>query len=201
VVLAVPDKRYCFDYFQPLTTTGQLLAAHAEGRSRHTQRFAFDHFAYAVNHDGQGAWGQHPVGDLRFFHPIGVAQTLFASIAANESYVDLHAWRFVPASFELALLELARLREIDWCVERITPANGCEFYVWLRHGRAADAPLLTEAEFDAQRLSLLKRTLLETKEQIDWLLAGGTEPVIPSSVVLATTAIDHSNSRFECTSK
>ena len=24
VVLAVPDKRYCFDYFRPLTTTGQV---------------------------------------------------------------------------------------------------------------------------------------------------------------------------------
>ena len=45
VVLAIPDKRYCFDYFQPLTTPGQVLAAHAEGRSRHTRRTAFDHVA------------------------------------------------------------------------------------------------------------------------------------------------------------
>ena len=29
VILAVPDKRYCFDYFRPLTTTGKVLDAHA----------------------------------------------------------------------------------------------------------------------------------------------------------------------------
>ena len=45
VVLAVPDKRYCFDYFQPPTTTGQVLDAHAKHRQRHSGERAFDHFA------------------------------------------------------------------------------------------------------------------------------------------------------------
>jgi SAM-dependent methyltransferase len=30
--LIIPDKRYCFDYFQPLTSTGDLLDAFAERR-------------------------------------------------------------------------------------------------------------------------------------------------------------------------
>jgi hypothetical protein len=57
-------------------------------------------------------------------------------------------------------------------VERITPAIGCEFYVWLRRGGRAAVAALTQAEFDRRRLALLKRTLLQVREQIDLLVAG-----------------------------
>jgi hypothetical protein len=196
VALAIPDKRYCFDYFQPLTTTGQLLAAHAEGRSRHSRRFAFDHIAYAVESGGAGAWGQHPSGQFRFYHTIEQARDLFASTGAREDYVDLHAWRFTPTSFELLLVELARLGQTDWRVERITPANGCEFFAWLRRGGAAAAGSLTQTELAAQRLALLKRTLTETKEQIHWLLAAESGPVTVPKVVLPSTAISYAIDQF-----
>jgi hypothetical protein len=90
--------------------------------------------------------------------------------------VDLNAWRFTPASFELLLLELAGLGATDWRVESITPANGCEFFAWLRRGGGAAASSLTETDLAARRLSLLKQTLLDTKAQIDWLIAG--EPTL-----------------------
>ena len=60
-------------------------------------------------------------------------------------------------------------------MERITPATGCEFYVWLRRGGKAAAAALTQAELDGRRLALLKHTLLQTREQIDLLLAGEPE--------------------------
>jgi hypothetical protein len=181
VILAIPDKRYCFDYFQPLTTTGQVLAAHVERRSRHTPRTAFDHVAYAVKNGGAGAWSQHPSRELTFFHlqPIEEAGNLFNSIDATKEYVDLHAWRFTPSSFELLLLELARLGETDWQVQRITPANGCEFFAWLGRGGAAAAALLTSDQLAERRLALLKRVLLEIRQQTEWLLAGEKTPVSP----------------------
>jgi hypothetical protein len=111
-----------------------------------------------------------------FFHPVEEAQKLFASMEAREDYVDLHAWRFTPASFELLMLELARLGETEWRVESITRASGCEFFAWLRNGGRVAAASLTETDLAAKRLSLLKRTLVETKAQIDWLLAG--EPTL-----------------------
>jgi len=172
VVLAVPDKRYCFDYFQPLTTTGQLLEAHADRRSRHTRPIAFDHIAYATANDGICAWGQHPSKDLTFMHRLEDANALFTTIKDDPNYVDLHAWHFVPASFELLLLELARLGQTDWRVDRTTASVGCEFFAWLRRGGAACAAAYSFDELAAERLRLLKRTLLETREQIDWLLAG-----------------------------
>ena len=177
VVLAVPDKRYCFDYFQPLTTTGQLLEAHAEQRARHSRRLAFDHIAYAVTGSGSGAWGQHPLHGLQFMHSVEQARDTFASWEAGRSYVDLHAWRFTPASFELLLLELARIDRTDWRIERTTESEGCEFYAWLRRGGKAAAVALSDVAFATKRMGLLKRTLLEARAQIDWLLAGEPELV------------------------
>jgi SAM-dependent methyltransferase len=182
VILAVPDKRYCFDYFQPLTTTGQLLDAHADRRSRHTRSIAFDHYAYAVADGGIGAWGQRPSEGISFMHQLENASALFAAFESNSDYVDLHAWHFVPASFELLLLELARLGETDWQVERTTPASGCEFFAWLRRGGIARVTALSAGEMAAQRMTLLKRTLLETREQIDWLLAGEAHTDVPAIV-------------------
>lgn len=175
VILAVSDKRYCFDYFQPLTTTGQVIDAHADRRSRHSRRLAFDYVAYAVENGGVGAWGQTPSQGLRLMHSIEQARDIFTSIEVAGEYVDLHAWRFTPASFELMLLELARLGETDWRVERTTAAEGCEFFAWLRRGGASRAAALPADELALQRLTLLKRTLLETRAQIDWLLAGEPE--------------------------
>jgi hypothetical protein len=174
VVLAIPDKRYCFDYFQPLTTTGQLLEAHADRRSRHCGRYLFDHIAYAVQAGGSGAWGQHPTRGIAFEHQLESAHDLF-NAADGAAYTNVHAWRFVPSSFELLLLELARLGETDWRVERITPAEGCEFLAWLRRGGVARAATLSREELAHRRMTLLKRTLLETQSQIGWLLAGETE--------------------------
>ena len=130
----IPDKRYCSDYFQPITTTGQLLEAHAHNRSRHTARHAFDYFAYTVSNGGAIAWGQRPSQEIRFVHGLEDARNVFRTFENSSNYVDLHAWRFVPASFELLFLELARLGETDLRVERITPAADCEFFAWLRRG-------------------------------------------------------------------
>lgn len=175
VILAIPDKRYCFDYFQPLTTTGQLLAAHADKRSRHTACQAFDHIAYSVRDGGNIAWGQRPSQGLTFVHGLEHAWRLYHTFEDSSSYLDCHAWRFVPASFELLLLELARLGETDWRVERATPADGCEFYAWLRRGGGAYAASLSVETFNARRMALLKQSLLETLTQVEWLLSGEPE--------------------------
>ncbi|HME27298.1 MAG TPA: methyltransferase domain-containing protein [Acetobacteraceae bacterium] len=187
VILVIPDKRYCFDYFQPLTTTGQLLEAHADRRSRHAWRLAFDNFAYAVEDGGSIGWGQHPCQGIRFRHELEAARDHSATFVDSADYQDLHAWRFVPPSFELLLLELARLGETDWRAERVTPTQGCEFFAWLRRGGRAHAAALSAEELAARRMTLLKRTLLETQAQIDWLLMG--EARLDSAIWRATTPL------------
>lgn len=178
ITLAVPDKRYCFDYFKPLTTTGEVLSAHSERRARHSRRTTFDFSAYAVFSAGSGAWGQWPIGDLRLAHSLDEAHARFLASGdeSDSSYVDLHAWHFTPSSFALLILELRQLGVIDWRVDTISSAVGCEFYVQLHRGHE----IMNTAVLQEQRLSLLKRTLLETKEQIDFLISG--EPSLENEI-------------------
>ena len=56
VSLVIPDKRFCFDFFRPLSTTGGLLDAHARGAVRHSRQAHFDEPAYAVRADGEIAF-------------------------------------------------------------------------------------------------------------------------------------------------
>ncbi|HEV2740824.1 MAG TPA: glycosyltransferase, partial [Candidatus Elarobacter sp.] len=167
VILAVPDKRFCFDYFRPLATTAQVLEAHESGRTRHTRRTAFEQYAYSVNNDGTGAWGQEAVANVTFALGFGTAVDLLTAFDADReaAYVDMHAWQFTPSSFQLIVLELARLRHLDWAVEHITPATGCEFQVRLRRGGIEKAWAMSEDEFGARRLALLRGTLCEIGEQ------------------------------------
>jgi SAM-dependent methyltransferase len=178
VSLAVPDKRYCFDFFRPPTTTGKLLGAHRDSRARHTAADIFDNHAYLSELDGVTGWGFEPSGGARPRKPLRVAWERFQ--AAREEpgapYEDCHAWVFTPASFELAILELAELGVIDWRVERTLPQPGVEFIVHLKRGRRLFA---SEAAFEAHRLELLGDAMRDLHAQTLAFLgpARGEEPM------------------------
>lgn len=66
--LIIPDKRYCFDYFNPTTSTGELLDAFEQKRKRPSPGKVFDHFADAVKRNGQIAWGKGAEGTIDLAH-------------------------------------------------------------------------------------------------------------------------------------
>jgi SAM-dependent methyltransferase len=187
VILAVPDKRYCFDYFQQITTTGQVLDAHLKDRRRHTGAIAFDHFAYAVTDGGAEAWGHRPSQGIELILGLEASRQHYGLLEDSSTYTDLHAWHFVPSSFELLLLELAFLGETDWRVERLSPTPGCEFFAWLRRGAGAEIQAMPQEMLQSRRVALLKHTLLETQAQIDWLLA--SEPELTPPPAFAGSAL------------
>ncbi len=159
--LAIPDMRYCFDLFEAPTRTGEVVAAHLGGASRHRFAALFDHYAYAVRSDGLIAWGQDAAHDaVELATPFGAVRELVAvhNDTADEGYVDCHAWQFTPASFELAMLELAALELLDVHVASIHESVGCEFFVTLRRGSLVPP---TTDELDLLRLSLLRRSVHE----------------------------------------
>ena len=79
----------------------------------------FNHLAYFVSANGIGWWGQDSVQNLALSYPLETAYSAFLTCGEDDAspYVDMHAWQFTPASFELLLLELARLKATDWRVE------------------------------------------------------------------------------------
>ena len=112
LVLAIPDKRRCFDLFRPLSTTGAVLQAHIEERTRHTPGTAFDHVAYfatMLGHDGCVAGTD---GEPRLEHALAFAQTIFHRSVASQAYFDFHAWTFTPSSFRMILKDLYELDQL-----------------------------------------------------------------------------------------
>jgi len=158
IILAVPDKRFCFDYFRPLTNTAHVLEAHHQRRSRHPARTAYEQYAYCINNNGMGAWGQEKLQSLSFTNDVQFAYKIFREIneVPASDYLDLHVWQFTPSSFALMMMELAQIGLLDWQIERITPAAGCEFYVWLRRGGMAEMQAMPQAAFNAKRMALLQ---------------------------------------------
>ncbi|MGH8156261.1 MAG: hypothetical protein ACREP0_13740 [Rhodanobacteraceae bacterium] len=111
LILVIPDKRYCFDHFQSLTSTGDVLDAHHLGRTRASPGRVFDHFANAV---GKGrnrviSWHRHAPGALQLVHSLKNARDAWRCAQTDQEYVDVHNWRFTPESFRLVIDDLRDL--------------------------------------------------------------------------------------------
>jgi predicted SAM-dependent methyltransferase len=136
--LVIPDKRYCFDYFSSTSTTGNLLDAYSEERVRPSHGQIFDHIANASKRNGNIAWSSDGLGGAdELVHEFAEAQTHWARSIATTDYIDVHCWRFTPASFRLIISDLQGLGLIGLEIKGEFDTAGCEFYVTL--GKADDA--------------------------------------------------------------
>lgn len=127
--LIIPDKRYCFDCFNPITSTGEVLDACQQARTPPTAGKVFDHFANAAKCDGRIAWGVGTSGQLSLTHSEAAAKWQYANASAD--YIDVHNWRCTPASFRLILHDLRNLGLLKLQERAFFATEGCEFYFTL----------------------------------------------------------------------
>jgi len=104
--LIIPDKRYCFDYFNPVTWTGELLDAYEQKRKRPSPGKVFEHFAGASRRGDHFAWGQGDTGALSLMHSIDEARNSWEMARTTTDYMDEHNWRFKPSSFRVIFKRL-----------------------------------------------------------------------------------------------
>lgn len=133
LVLAIPDKRYCFDVHRPPTTVGQMVEAHEAGNQRPPVAAVYDYFSSVVDANARKLWrGRVPTFDDRI-HSLEEARHHVERTVAGE-YVDCHVWLFTPESFLLQMHELRITGRSDWVVERMepTPRRDLEFRVVMR---------------------------------------------------------------------
>jgi glycosyltransferase involved in cell wall biosynthesis/SAM-dependent methyltransferase len=180
IALALPDKRACFDFFQPHSTTGDLLEAHQQGRARHRPSKIFDGVAYYTTRNRAGGWAfglpsdQHEPVVSQSLHDAYQA-LLSAPTHTSQDYQDTHGWQFTPGSFQLIILELHHLGIIPWTISRIESALGVEFYVWLERRSVK----YNGTELQARRTALLRQTAIEiATEQLKQLTERSTSPQI-----------------------
>ncbi|MDB5318287.1 MAG: hypothetical protein JWO24_4131 [Rhodospirillales bacterium] len=106
LVLAVPDKRFCFDLIQPLTFLGDVLQAHEEKRTRPTPMAVLASVAYDVLRGGAIGWSAQEMRPPAFAGTLDKAMELAEHVRTSPEYVDVHCWRFVPSSFRLLIEDL-----------------------------------------------------------------------------------------------
>ena len=133
--LAVPDKRYSFDYFRELSTPGMLIEAYLTHRRRPGIQGIFDYVALTGHVDTAAAWEAGV--DKYKFHPSGTLEQAFGlaqGALANDHYHDAHVNVFTPARFLELLDVVARLQLLDFAVVEFTDTtrNTLEFFVSLQ---------------------------------------------------------------------
>lgn len=166
LVLAVPDKRYCFDTLRPLSTVGQALQAHFERWTRHPPSIHYDNEAYAVHTKSGGiVWIEPDLEDIQLMRQPEAGKRVLDTLSGD--YRDAHGWVFTPASFRYLIKTLQGLGYINlgevafYKHPRFQPGMH-EFYVCLSKG----APPITDDD-----LELLKTVQEEIAE-----ITPGREP-------------------------
>ncbi len=146
LLLAIPDRRYCFDVRRSPTTVGQVLQAHLDGDRTPSVRAVLDHFLRAVDYSAEQAWSGERAPEVPS-HPIDDVLRHVARQRAGE-YVDCHVWPLTPQDFAGLIDDLLVLGRVDFGVERITATRvgDQEFYATLRRLERRDSPgKVTEA--------------------------------------------------------
>lgn len=156
--LVIPDKRYCFDYFRWPSSTGDVLQAYVEKRRRHTLGTVFDHFSQASSLNGNIAWGKSQSGTLSLMHTLVEAKKMMEASVSGSEYVDVHQWRFTPASFRLILSDLKALQLITLVETHLFDTTGCEFFMALV--KSAEQPISDRLSLSLQATQELQSGFL-----------------------------------------
>jgi 2-polyprenyl-3-methyl-5-hydroxy-6-metoxy-1,4-benzoquinol methylase len=107
--LAVPDKRYCFDRFRPLSGIGRVIDAARNPQKIHSAGIAAEYFLTVVSKGGRIAWDAKEKGEFEFVHSLEQAKQAIRDVGERGSYLDVHEWCFTPTSFRLMMRDLFEL--------------------------------------------------------------------------------------------
>ncbi|MBL4774252.1 MAG: methyltransferase domain-containing protein [Alcanivoracaceae bacterium] len=136
ISLVIPDKRYCFDHYRPLTGLSQVVDGHLQKRTIHTPGSIAEYYLNVVSKNNTIAWNKYVEGEYKFIHEPTDATRGMNSVLLNNKYIDIHAWCFTPHSFRLLINDLNFLGLINFKELDFYPTEGCEFYITLsKHGK------------------------------------------------------------------
>ena len=133
--LALPDKRFCFDHFIPESSAADIIEAHEEKRTVHTLSNIVKHVALTTHNDAPRHWdADHAPADFEKDFPKRIEGALKTFRNSNGRYIDVHAWRFTPATFRSMMNTLSAMKLIPFEVTRVydTPRPRVEFMAILK---------------------------------------------------------------------
>jgi len=129
--LAIPDSRFCFDSFRPITGIGKVLDAYYNKHTIHTPGTAAEYFLNFTKRGGTICWNDSFREEFKLEFTKQNAYENAQAILDQHVYIDLHAWCFTPTSFRLIIQDLNDLGLISLKEVSFFPTYGCEFYISL----------------------------------------------------------------------
>ena len=156
ISLVIPDKRYCFDHYRPITGISKIIDSHILKNHLPTAGAVAEFYLNRVSKSGNIAWDTNTLGEYRLLHSLEEAYREMIGVISEKKYVDTHMWCFVPHSFRLIIQDLFDLGFIPFRELGFFPTEGCEFHIALgRNGKGIDTP----------RLEILETIELELNEK------------------------------------
>lgn len=133
VALAVPDRRYTFDFFRAETTTAQLVAFDLEGLVRPCLAQLADHYYHVRRVDTAAAWAAVPMIENVDRHHDDEQVTRILGRAIGGKHVDCHCTVWTSEQFSRVIPDVIRLQSlplrIRWLDDPVPGSN--EFLVQL----------------------------------------------------------------------
>ena len=133
--MAIPDHRYCFDFYRPVTELSEWLDAFHQRRTKPTPGQVFRQGALRSQLNGQIAWSPETTG---LPMPAELLDAAYADWQVQTEdggevpYRDAHCSVFTPSSLELMITDLNYLGILMMEIIEIVGSNGCEFFIHLR---------------------------------------------------------------------
>lgn len=130
--LAVPDRRYTFDYFRPEDDAVDIVRAHLDGLQRPSRFQIAKHLYYFTDLTHKEVWAGS-VPDT-FTPRMSFAEALETSASLAETYADVHCWIFTRTTFERTIEALHTAGHIEWRIAAIedVQVNENEFRVLMQ---------------------------------------------------------------------
>jgi SAM-dependent methyltransferase len=174
LLLAVPDKRFTFDYLRQPSRLSEVIDAYLRRIRRPTPAQIFDHAANAAEVDMSAAWrGPLDPESLKRYRDTRFALERSIESIRDCKYIDGHWWVFTGRSLAALFLELAGLDLLPYrCVNFYEPepdTNEIDVILERLNGQSEDEKKEARASFAiyARRLEQAEReTSTAARKQI-----------------------------------
>jgi SAM-dependent methyltransferase len=162
LIMAVPDRRTCFDYFRPYSITADFISAYFDAREQPSASQVFVrnslHSRLCINGEEHIAF--YITDDPSLVKPYETLKEAYREWkgmieSPDDVYRDTHCWAFTPSSLELIINDLSFLGLTRMSVHSIVGPNGCEFHV--RLAKPTETSKWDDKGFYLQRANLLHR--------------------------------------------
>lgn len=121
ICLAVPDRRYTFDYFRPETEATAVVRAYEEKLTMPSKWQIAENVYYHQKVDVNELWaGKNP---NRFTPHFDLGTAIRMAEERSKVYTDTHCWVFTPSSLERLIADLNSGRYIRLHIDNIEPTR------------------------------------------------------------------------------